>query len=87
MPSLLIISVVGNPLSKNFDEIEKIPPLIEIFNDSKLNLHLDIGSASGEFLFELALENTSWNFIGIEIRERLVKKAKLKGFISRKSIM
>ena len=67
-----------NPLSKNFDEIEIIPPLNEMFYDSKLNLHLDIGSASGEFLFELASENTSWNFIGIEIRERLVKKAKLK---------
>ncbi len=67
-----------NPLSKNFDEIERIPPFIEMFNDSKLNLHLDIGCASGDYLFELALENTNWNYIGIEIRERLVKKAKLK---------
>ena len=67
-----------NPLSKNFDEIEKIPPLIEMFVDSKLNLHLDIGSAAGEFLFDLALFNTSWNYLGIEIREKLVKNAKLK---------
>ena len=67
-----------NPLSKNFDEIEKIPSLIEMFDDSKLNLHLDIGCAAGDFLFDLALENTNWNYLGIEIRERLVKTAKLK---------
>ncbi len=67
-----------NPLSKNFNEIERIPSLIEIFSDPKLNLHLDIGCAAGEFLFDLALENTCWNYLGIEIREQLVKNAKLK---------
>ena len=67
-----------NPLSRNFDEIEEIPSLREIFDNSKLNLHLDIGCAAGEFLFDLALDNTSWNYLGIEIRERLVKTAKLK---------
>ena len=67
-----------NPLSRNFNEIEKIPSLVEMFCDSKLNLHLDIGCAAGEFLFDLALANTSWNYLGIEIRERLVKNAKLK---------
>ena len=67
-----------NPLSKNFDEIEKIPSLIEMFDNSKLNLHLDIGCAAGDFLFDLSLENTNWNYLGIEIRERLVKTAKLK---------
>ena len=58
-----------NPLSKNFNAIERIPSLIELFGDSKLNLHLDIGCAAGEFLFDLALGNTSWNYLGIEIRE------------------
>jgi len=67
-----------NPLSRNFHEIERIPSLNELFGDSKLNLHLDIGCAAGEFLFDLALVNTSWNYLGIEIRERLVKTAKLK---------
>ena len=67
-----------NPLSSNFNEIECIPSLIEMFSDSKLNLHLDIGCAAGQFLFDLALVNTSWNYLGIEIRERLVKTAKLK---------
>ena len=67
-----------NPLSRNFNQIGKIPSLVEMFGDSKLNLHLDIGCASGEFLFDLALVNTSWNYLGIEIRERLVKTSKSK---------
>ena len=67
-----------NPLSKNFNEIERIPSLIEMFGDSKLNLHLDIGCAAGEFLFDLALVNKSWNYLGIEIREKLSKTAKEK---------
>ena len=67
-----------NPLSKNFENFEKIPYLIDIFEDPKLNLHLDIGCAAGEFLFDLALVNSNWNYLGIEIRERLIKKAQLK---------
>ena len=67
-----------NPLSSNFNQIERIPSLSEMFDDSKSNLHLDIGCAAGEFLFDLALVNTSWNYLGIEIREKLVKNAKLK---------
>ena len=67
-----------NPLSNNFNEIEKIPSLSGMFVDSNLKLHLDIGCAAGEFLFDLALVNTSWNYLGIEIREKLVKTAKLK---------
>ena len=67
-----------NPLSKNFDEIERIPSLIEMFGDSKLPLHLDIGSAAGEFLLDLAFVNTNWNYLGIEIREKLVQSARYK---------
>ena len=67
-----------NPLSRNFDQIEKIPPLTEMFDDYKFNLHLDIGCAAGEFLFDLALVNRNWNYLGIEIREKLVKTAKLR---------
>jgi tRNA (guanine-N7-)-methyltransferase len=67
-----------NPLSINFSEIEKVPSLIEMFDEPNFNLHLDIGCASGEFLFDLALVSTSWNYLGIEIREKLVKTAKLK---------
>jgi len=67
-----------NPLSSNFNQLERFPSLSDMFGNSKLNLHLDIGCASGEFLFDLALINTSWNYLGIEIREKLVKNAKLK---------
>ena len=67
-----------NPLSSNFNQIERIPSLSQMFSNSKSNLHLDIGCAAGEFLFDLALINTSWNYLGIEIREKLVKNAKLK---------
>jgi len=64
--------------SKHFFEIDPIPPLNEVFENPKLPLHLDIGSASGDFLFELSFENKNWNYLGIEIREKLVKNAKLK---------
>jgi len=67
-----------NPLSRNFNQIERIPSLVEMFGDPKLNLHLDIGCASGDFLFNLALINKNWNYLGIEIRERLINTAKLK---------
>ena len=67
-----------NPLSKNFFEIDPIPPLNQVFENPKLPLHLDIGSASGDFLFELSLKNKNWNYMGIEIREKLVFNANLK---------
>ena len=67
-----------NPLSSNFNIIETIPPLNEIFEDPNLPLHLDVGSASGDFLFELATENNNWNYLGIEIRERLVINARFR---------
>ena len=67
-----------NPLSRNFKEIERIPTLIEMFGNPHLPLHLDIGCASGEWLFELALVNFNRNYLGIEVREKLVKNAKSK---------
>ena len=67
-----------NPLSNNFSEIDPIPPLNEVFENPKLPLHLDVGCASGDFLFELSLQNKNWNYIGIEIREKLVLNANLK---------
>ena len=67
-----------NPLNKNFDEIEKIPSLKNMFNNPKSLLHLDIGCAAGDFLLDLSKANTNWNYIGIEIREKLVRNAQLK---------
>ena len=67
-----------NPLSKDFSEIDPIPPLNEVFENPKLPLHLDVGCASGEFLCELSLKNKNWNYLGIEIRKKLVLNANLK---------
>ena len=75
---IIIMRQHVNPLSKNFLEIEPIPPLNEIFKNPRSPLHLDIGCASGDFLFELALKNKNWNYVGIEIRETLVLNAKSK---------
>jgi len=67
-----------NPLSKYFQEIESIPKIDQIFKNSALPIHLDIGCASGEFLFQLAENNKNWNYLGIEIREKLIINAKHK---------
>ena len=67
-----------NPLSKNFVELDPMPPLHEVFENPRLPLHLDMGCASGDFLFELSLKNENWNYLGIEIREKLVLNANLK---------
>jgi len=67
-----------NPLSNYYDRIIPIPVLSEIFKNPNLPIHLDLGSASGDFLLKLASENQNWNYIGIEIREKLVINAKLK---------
>ena len=67
-----------NPLSKYFQEIEEIPKIDQIFKYPELPIHLDIGCASGEFLFQLAEQNKNWNYLGIEIREKLIINAKCK---------
>ena len=67
-----------NPLSKYYDQVVSIPFPSEIFKNPDLPLHLDLGSASGSFLSKLALENKNWNYMGIEIREKLVLSAKLR---------
>ncbi len=66
-----------NPLSKNFNKTEFIPPLSVIYDNPNLPLHLDIGCAGGHFLYNLALENRNWNYMGIEIRQKLINNAKL----------
>jgi len=67
-----------NPLSKAFNDIDPLPPLKDIFNDHNKPLHLDMGCGSGDFLMNLAEFNNNWNYIGLEIRKKLVSKSKLK---------
>ena len=67
-----------NPLSKIYNHVEPIPPLKSIFSDINKPLHLDIGCGSGSFLMKLAKNNNNWNYIGLEIREKLVNKSNFK---------
>jgi len=61
-----------NPLSQFFQLPLSLPSKNTIFRKSHYPIHLDIGSAKGEFLIELAKRYPDWNFIGLEIREPLV---------------
>ena len=67
-----------NPLSKHYKIFKKIPPLKTIFKNPQLPLHIDVGCGAGNFIFELAIQNQDWNYLGIEIREKLVLNAKSK---------
>ncbi|XP_039063456.1 tRNA (guanine-N(7)-)-methyltransferase isoform X2 [Hibiscus syriacus] len=53
-----------------------VPDWGEVFKDPALPLMVDIGSGSGRFLLWLAKQNPdSQNYLGLEIREKLVKRA------------
>ncbi|MEQ9238083.1 tRNA (guanosine(46)-N7)-methyltransferase TrmB [Coleofasciculus sp. E2-BRE-01] len=64
-----------NPLSKKYLTPVTPPPWDKVYHQPQQPLHLDIGSARGEFLLEMATRNPDWNFLGLEIREPLVEKA------------
>ena len=61
-----------NPLSQFFQLPLSLPSKNVLFRKSHYPIHLDIGSAKGEFLIELATKSPDWNFVGLEIREPLV---------------
>ena len=67
-----------NPLSQFFQLPLSLPSNKVLFEKSQYPIHLDIGSAKGEFLFELATKYSDWNFVGLEIREPLVKLCEKK---------
>jgi len=67
-----------NPLSQFFQLPLSLPSKNVIFSKSHYPIHLDIGSAKGEFLIELAIKFPDWNFIGLEIREPLVSMCEKK---------
>ena len=64
-----------NPLSHFFQAQRDLPGINDLFCNSKLPLHLDIGSARGEYLLELAPLQKEWNHLGLEIRFPLVDSA------------
>ncbi len=61
-----------NPLSRFFQLPLSLPNKNVLFSKSHNPIHLDIGSAKGEFLIELASTYPNLNFLGLEIREPLV---------------
>ncbi len=67
-----------NPLSQFFQLPLSLPSKSILFKNPHYPIHLDIGSAKGEFLIELALKFRNWNFLGLEIRETLVHSSERK---------
>ncbi|WP_309742114.1 tRNA (guanosine(46)-N7)-methyltransferase TrmB [Chamaesiphon sp. OTE_20_metabat_361] len=64
-----------NPLSIIYQQPLIPPDWSAIYADLSAPIHLDIGSAGGRFLLELAQHERSWNYLGIEIRQALVVQA------------
>ncbi|MBX3288066.1 MAG: tRNA (guanosine(46)-N7)-methyltransferase TrmB [Acidobacteria bacterium] len=64
-----------NPLAPYFRQAPEPLDLHSIFSDPTLPLHLDLGCARGRFLLKMAELEPNQNFIGVEIREALVKEA------------
>ena len=64
-----------NPLSRYFQLAKELPRTHQIFLNDSLPLHLDIGSAKGRFLIDLAQIDPNRNYLGVEIRQALVISA------------
>jgi tRNA (guanine-N7-)-methyltransferase len=67
-----------NPLSIIYKQPLIPPDWSVIYPNLSAPIHLDIGSAGGRFLRQLALQDPDWNYLGIEIRESLVAYANQK---------
>ncbi|KAL3683944.1 hypothetical protein R1sor_001966 [Riccia sorocarpa] len=66
-----------NPLKAALVAPVKPPTWDEIFSDCSRRLTVDIGCGSGRFLMVLAKRNSAENFLGIDVRAKLVDRAKL----------
>ncbi|KAF1877315.1 hypothetical protein Lal_00012087 [Lupinus albus] len=67
-----------NPLSASFSVPAQVPDWNMVFADPTLPLMVDIGCGSGRFLMWLAKRNPKVsNYLGLEIRQKLVKRAEL----------
>ncbi|KAL5700049.1 tRNA (guanine(46)-N(7))-methyltransferase [Ranunculus cassubicifolius] len=67
-----------NPLTSSYMIPAKVPDWPQVFRDSTLPLMVDIGSGSGRFLIWHAKRSPdSRNYLGLEIRQKLVKRAEI----------
>lgn len=64
-----------NPLAPYFRFTPKPLEIEKIFAQPEQLVHLDIGSARGRYLLQMAQEFPGKNFLGLEIREPLVQEA------------
>jgi tRNA (guanine-N7-)-methyltransferase len=64
-----------NPLSIIYQQPLIPPEWSAIYPNLAAPIHLDIGSAAGSFLLQLAQYDLGWNYLGIEIRQALVIQA------------
>lgn len=64
-----------NPLSDKYQTPTPPPDWQNIYATFDRPLHLDIGCARGQFVWEMAARYPDWNFLGLEIRQPLVDRA------------
>jgi tRNA (guanine-N7-)-methyltransferase len=74
MPRIKIRQHV-NPLSIIYQQPLVPPDWSAVYPDLGAPIHLDIGSAGGRFLLQMAQADPEWNYLGIEIRAALVIQA------------
>lgn len=63
-----------NPLAKKYSTAIAPPVWTDIYADWSKPLSLDIGSARGRYILQMAQLKPHWNFLGLEIREPLVDR-------------
>lgn len=64
-----------NPLSPELLQAPALPDWPRLVSDIQLPLHLDVGTAYGELVLELAALDSSRNFAGVDLRERPLQRA------------
>lgn len=64
-----------NPLSPEFLKPPPPPDWGALLRDPRLPLHLDLGCAYGEFALAMAERDAGCNFVGVDLRERVLSRA------------
>lgn len=63
-----------NPLNNRYSTPVTPPSWADVYANPQQPLHIDIGSAKGYFISDMAQLCPDWNFLGLEIRESLVEQ-------------
>lgn len=66
-----------NPLSRNYQQQVELPEgwITQAYTNPSLPFHIDIGSARGRFVVEMAKTFPNLNLLGLEIRRPCVEEA------------